>query len=119
MKREIDRSLDKPTEWDYYYEQSESNTEFLMAFFESLLTGKGQMIKNIAKRRNKMYNCNDFNSPLHCLASHTNTSENDWESLDLLPDSGVGVDYGYRHTSGKEGYVNRDQDTYVVSVCDF
>ena len=38
---------------------------------------------------------NHFVPPLEVLASVTNTSADDWESLDG-PDCGVGVDYWYR-----------------------
>ena len=55
-------------------------------------------------------------SPLEVLASVTNTSIDDWEVLDG-PDSGVGVDYWYRHRhSGAEAYLNRDQDHLTVTV---
>lgn len=51
-----------------------------------------------------------FASLLQVLASVTHTSADDWESLDG-PDSGVGVDYWFRHGgTGKEAYLNRDQD---------
>jgi hypothetical protein len=57
-------------------------------------------------------------SPLEVLASVTNTSADDWESLDG-PDSGVGVDYWYRHSgTGQEAYLNLDQDHLTISVGD-
>ena len=59
-----------------------------------------------------------FASPLEVLASVTQTSADDWESLDG-PDSGVGVDYWYRHRgTGKEAYLNLDQDHLTISVGD-
>jgi hypothetical protein len=59
---------------------------------------------------------NEFASPLEVLASVTHTSADDWESLDG-PDSGVGVDYWYRHRgTAKEAYLNRDQDHLTISV---
>jgi hypothetical protein len=59
---------------------------------------------------------NEIASPLEVLASVTHTSADDWESLDG-PDSGVGVDYWYRHRgSGAEAYLNRDQDHLTISV---
>jgi hypothetical protein len=59
---------------------------------------------------------NQFASPLEVLASVTDTSADDWESLDG-PDSGVGIDYWYRHRgSGAEAYLNRDQDHLTISV---
>ena len=59
---------------------------------------------------------NEFASPLEVLASVTHTSAEDWESLDG-PDSGVGVDYWYRHRgTGKEAYLNLDQDHLTISV---
>ncbi|MGO8925668.1 MAG: hypothetical protein ACLQU3_02055 [Limisphaerales bacterium] len=59
---------------------------------------------------------NESASPLEVLASVTHTSADDWESLDG-PDSGVGVDYWYRHRgSGAEAYLNRDQDHLSISV---
>jgi hypothetical protein len=59
---------------------------------------------------------NEFASPLEVLASVTHTSADDWESLDG-PDSGVGVDYWYRHRgSGAEAYLSRDQDHLTISV---
>ena len=61
---------------------------------------------------------NQFASPLEVLASVTHTSTDDWESLDGL-DSGVGVDYWYRHRgTGKEAYLNLDQDHLTISVAD-
>ena len=55
-------------------------------------------------------------TPLETLASVTGTLEADWENLDG-PDSGVGVDYWYRHApTGKEAYLNLDQDHLTVSV---
>jgi len=57
-----------------------------------------------------------FASPLEVLASVTRTSADDWESLDG-PDSGVGVDYWYRHRgTGQEAYLNLDQDHLTISV---
>jgi hypothetical protein len=48
----------------------------------------------------------EFASPLEVLASVTHTSAEDWESLDG-PDSGVGVDYWYRHRGTRaETYLN-------------
>ena len=59
-----------------------------------------------------------FASPLQVLASVTHRSANDWESLDG-PDSGVGVDYWYRHRgTGEEAYLNRDQDHLTISVAE-
>jgi hypothetical protein len=59
---------------------------------------------------------NQIASPLQVLASVTHTSNADWEDL-AGPDSGVGVDYWYRHRgSGAEAYLNRDQDRLTVSV---
>jgi hypothetical protein len=59
---------------------------------------------------------NEIASPLEVLASVTHTSAEDWESLDG-PDSGVGVDYWYRHRgTGKEAYLNRDQEHLTISV---
>ena len=61
---------------------------------------------------------NESASPLEVLASVTHTSADDWESLDG-PDSGVGVDYWYRHRgTGKEAYLNLDQDHLTISVGD-
>jgi hypothetical protein len=55
---------------------------------------------------------------MEVLASVTHTSADDWESLDG-PDSGVGVDYWYRHRgTGKEAYLNLDQHHLTVSVGD-
>lgn len=55
-------------------------------------------------------------SPLEVLASVTNTSAADWEDM-AGPDSGVGVDYWYRHRrSGAEAYLNLDQDHLTMSV---
>ena len=55
-------------------------------------------------------------SPLEILASVTATSADDREDLDG-PDSGVGVDYWYRHrTTGSEAYLNADQDHLTISV---
>lgn len=57
-----------------------------------------------------------FASPLEVLASVTHTSADDWEDLDG-PESGVGVDYWYRHRGiGEEAYLNRDQDHLTISV---
>ena len=57
-----------------------------------------------------------FASPLQVLALATHTSADDWESLDG-PDSGVGVDYWYRHRdTGKEAYLNLDQYHLTISV---
>jgi len=59
---------------------------------------------------------NESASPLEVLASVTHTSADDWESLDG-PDSGVGVDFWYRHRgTGKEAYLNLDQDYLTLSV---
>ena len=59
---------------------------------------------------------NEFASPLEILASVTNTSADDWESLDGS-DSGVGVDYWYRHRgTSNEVYPNLDQDHLTISV---
>ena len=59
---------------------------------------------------------NEIASPLEVLASVTHTSADDGESLDG-PDSGVGIDYWYRHRgSGAEAYLNRDQDHLTISV---
>ena len=59
---------------------------------------------------------NEFASPLEVLASVTHTSADDWESLDG-PDSGVGVDFWYRHRgTGQETYLNLDQDHLSISV---
>ena len=50
------------------------------------------------------------------LAFLTHTHEDDWEDLDG-PDSGVGVDYWFRHrTTGAEAYANLDQDHLTISV---
>ena len=60
---------------------------------------------------------NQFASPLEVLASVTHTSAEDWESL-AGPDSGVGVDYWFKHKpTGKEAYVNDDQG-HVKVDCD-
>ena len=59
---------------------------------------------------------NEYASPLEVLTSVTHTSADGWESLDG-PDSGVGVDYWYRHRgTGKEAYLNLDQDHLTISV---
>ena len=59
---------------------------------------------------------NEIASPLEVLASVTHTSADDWASLDG-PDSGVGVDYWYRHRgTGAEAYLNLDQDHLNISV---
>jgi hypothetical protein len=56
--------------------------------------------------------------PLEVLASVTQTLVDDWEDLDG-PDSGVGVDSWYRHCgTGKEAYLNLDQDHLTISVGD-
>jgi hypothetical protein len=61
---------------------------------------------------------NEFASPLEVLASVTRTSAGDWETLDG-PDSGVGVDYWYRHRgTGQEAYLNLDQSHLTISVGD-
>ena len=61
---------------------------------------------------------NESASPLEVLTSVTHTSADDWESLDG-PDSGVGVDYWYRHHgTGEEAYLNLDQDHLTISVGD-
>ena len=58
---------------------------------------------------------NEFASPLEVLASVTQTSPDDWESLDG-PDSGLGVDYWYRlRGPGKEAYLNLDQYHLTMS----
>ena len=55
-------------------------------------------------------------SILQKLAILTYTREDDWEALDG-PDSGVGVDYWFRHrTTGAEAYANLDQDHLTISV---
>ena len=55
-------------------------------------------------------------SPLQVLASVTNTSADEWEDM-AGPDSGVGVDYWYRHRqTGAEAYFNLDQDHLTISV---
>jgi hypothetical protein len=55
-------------------------------------------------------------TPLETLASVTGTVEADWETLSG-PDSGVGVDFWYRHTpTGREAYLNLDQDHLTISV---
>lgn len=55
-------------------------------------------------------------TPLEILASVTDTVESEWEAL-AGPDSGVGVDFWYRHApSGKKAYLNLDQDHLTVSV---
>ena len=55
-------------------------------------------------------------SILQKLAFLTHTLEGDWEDLDG-PDSGVGVDYWFRHrTTGAEAYANLDQDHLTISV---
>ncbi len=57
-------------------------------------------------------------SPLSVLASVTRSSVDDWKDLDG-PDSGVGVDYWYRHRqTGAEAYLNLDQDHLTISVDD-
>jgi len=59
-----------------------------------------------------------FVAPLEVLASVTQTLVDDWEDLGG-PDSGVGVDYWYRQRStGKEAYLNLDQDHLTISVGD-
>jgi hypothetical protein len=59
---------------------------------------------------------NQFASPLQVLASATNASAEDWETLDG-PNSGVGVDYWYCHRgTGEEAYLNLDQDHLTISV---
>jgi hypothetical protein len=61
---------------------------------------------------------NELASPLEVLASVTHTSADEWESLDG-PDSGVGVDYWYRHRgTGNEAYLNLDQDHLTISLGD-
>lgn len=53
---------------------------------------------------------------LERLAEATGTLEKDWEDL-AGPDSGVGVDFWYRHRkSGAEAYLNLDQDHLIISV---
>ena len=42
------------------------------------------------------------------LTQNTNTDKEDWESIDG-PDSGVGVDFYFRHKDGREAYINLDQ----------
>jgi hypothetical protein len=55
-------------------------------------------------------------SPLEVLASVTDTVPGDWEDLDG-PDSGVGLDYWYRHRITRaEAYLNLDQDHLTISV---
>ena len=55
-------------------------------------------------------------SPLQVLASVTETSVGDWEDM-AGPDSGVGVDFWYRHQgSGAEAYLNLDQDHLTIEV---
>ncbi len=50
------------------------------------------------------------------LASVTGSQVDDWEDLDG-PDSGVGVDFWFRHrTTGVEAYANLDQDHVTISV---
>jgi hypothetical protein len=57
-----------------------------------------------------------FASPLQVLASVTHTSADDWKTLDG-PDSGVGVDYWYRHRgTGEEAYLNLDQGHLTIFV---
>jgi hypothetical protein len=59
---------------------------------------------------------NESPSPLEVLVTVTHTSAEDWGSLDG-PDSGVGVDYWYRHRgTGQEAYLNLDQDHLTISV---
>ena len=55
-------------------------------------------------------------SVLQKLAFLPNTREEDLEDIDG-PDSGVGVDYWFRHrTTGAEAYANLDQDHLTISV---
>jgi len=55
-------------------------------------------------------------SILQKLAVLTHTHEGDWEDVNG-PDSGVGVDYWFRHrTTGAEAYANLDQDHLTISV---
>ncbi len=50
---------------------------------------------------------NQSASPLQVLASVTHTSSADWEDL-AAPDSGVGVDYWYRHRGTRaEAYLKQ------------
>ncbi len=57
-----------------------------------------------------------FASPLEVLASVTNTSTGDCETLGG-PDSGVGVDYWNRQRStGEEACLNLNQDHLTISV---
>ena len=51
------------------------------------------------------------------LADLTNTELEDWEQTNG-PDSGLGEDYYYSHsTTGSEAWINEDQD-HMVIVCD-
>jgi hypothetical protein len=55
-------------------------------------------------------------SVLQKLAFLTHTREDDWEDLDGQ-DSGVGVDYWFRHRiTGAEAYANLDQDHLTIAV---
>ena len=55
-------------------------------------------------------------SVVEVLASITGSTLDDWEDLDG-PDSGVGVDYWFRHReTGAEVYANLDQDHLTISV---
>jgi hypothetical protein len=55
-------------------------------------------------------------SPLQGLPSVMHTSADDWKSLDG-PDSGLGIDYWYRHRGiGEEAYLDLDQDHLGISV---
>ena len=59
---------------------------------------------------------NPFASVPQMLAWVTHTSAGDWEPLDG-PDSGVGVDYRYRHGgTAEEAYLNLDQDHRTLAV---
>lgn len=56
-------------------------------------------------------------SVVEILASVTGSAVEDWEDLDG-PDSGVGVDFWYRHrTTEAEAYANLDQDHLTISMC--
>lgn len=49
------------------------------------------------------------------IAEMTGTDAADWEAVDG-PESGVGVDYHYLHTTGATAYVVQDQTHISISV---
>jgi len=52
---------------------------------------------------------------LEALCKQTGTTPDEWEAIDG-PETGVGVEYWFRHGDGREAYVCDDQGEIRVDV---